>query len=141
MNTIKPSCLFVEAKMDGVLMSFLVDTGSAVTILDEDIFDMLYGKIKPKQLKSVNKTLLCAKGESIPILGMSNFSFSLCDSDTIFEQEMIVGKLEGNISILGVDFLKSYSGVINFRNESLQVGKQIFPLSQTPLNLHRCARI
>lgn len=126
MNTIKPSCLFVEAKMDGVLMSFLVDTGSAVTILDEDIFDMLYGKIKPKQLKSVNKTLLCAKGESIPILGMSNFSFSLCDSDTIFEQEMIVGKLEGNISILGVDFLKSYSGVINFRNESLQVGKQYF---------------
>lgn len=32
---------------------------------------------------------------------------------------MIVGKLEGNISILGVDFLKSYLGVINFCNESL----------------------
>ena len=72
LNTIKPSCLFVEAKMGGVLMSFLVDTGSAVTILDDNVFDMLSGIIKPKQLKSVNKTLLCAKGESIPILGMSN---------------------------------------------------------------------
>ena len=56
LNTIKPSCLFVEAKIGGVLMSFLVDTGSAVTILDDNVFDMLSGIIKPKQLKSVNKT-------------------------------------------------------------------------------------
>lgn len=71
--------------MDGVLMSFLVDIGFVVIIFDEDIFDMLYGKIKFKQLKSVNKTLLCAKGELILILGMLNFLFSLCDLDIIFE--------------------------------------------------------
>lgn len=34
--------------MDGVLMSFLVDIGFVVIIFDEDIFDMLYGKIKFK---------------------------------------------------------------------------------------------
>ena len=52
--------------MGSVLMSFLDDTGSAVTILDDNVFDMLTGIIKSKQLKSVNKTLLCAKDESIP---------------------------------------------------------------------------
>ena len=119
-------------------MSFLVDTGSAVTILDDNVFDMLSGIIKPKQLKSVNKTLLCAKGESIPILGMSNFSFKLCDSDTIFEQEMIVGKLEGDISILGIDFLKKYAGIVDLRDETLHIGKQIYPLSPNP-NMFRLA--
>jgi hypothetical protein len=44
-------------------MSFLVDIGSAVSVLDEDIFDMLSGMIKPMQLKSANKTLWCAKGD------------------------------------------------------------------------------
>lgn len=70
--------------MDGVLMSFLVDIGFVVIIFDEDIFDMLYGKIKFKQLKSVNKMLLCVRGELILILGMLNFLFSLCDLDIIF---------------------------------------------------------
>ncbi|XP_061190394.1 uncharacterized protein LOC133198299 [Saccostrea echinata] len=102
---------------------------------------MLSGKIKPKQLKSVNKTLLCRKGESIPILGMSNFSFSLCDPDNVFEQQMLVGKFEGDIGILGVDFLKKYKGVVNFQNETLKIGKQNFPLSENPKTLFRCARI
>ena len=49
LKTIKSSCLFVEAKMVSVLMSFLVDISSAVTTLADDIFDMLSGIIKPKQ--------------------------------------------------------------------------------------------
>ena len=81
---------------------------------------------------------MCAKGESIPILGMLNFSFRLSDSDTIFEQEMIVGKLEGDISILGIDFLKKYAGIVDLRDETLYIGKQIFPLSQNP-NMFRLA--
>ena len=118
--------------MGSVLMSFLVDTGSAVTILDDNVFDMLSGIIKPKQLRSVNKTLLLAKDDTIPILGMSNLSFKLCDSDTIFEQEMIVGKLERDISFLGIDFPKKYAGIVDLRGETLHIGKQIFPLSPNP---------
>lgn len=36
LNTIKTSCMFVEAKIDGALISFLVDIRSAVSILEED---------------------------------------------------------------------------------------------------------
>jgi hypothetical protein len=133
--------LFVKAESGGLLMSFLVDTGSAVSVLDEDIFDMLSGMIKPMQLKNANKTLKCAKGESIPIQGMSDFSFKLYDSDTIFEQEMLVGKLEGDISILGIDFLMKYAGIVNLRNRNLHLGKQIFPISENPTHVQMCAHI
>lgn len=53
---------------------------------------------------------------------------------------MIVGKLEGDISILGIDFLEKYTGVVNLCNETLHLGKQIFPLSQNPKHLQTCAR-
>lgn len=36
LNTIKTSCMFVEAKIYGALISFLVDIRSAVSILEED---------------------------------------------------------------------------------------------------------
>jgi hypothetical protein len=68
---------------------------------------------------------------------MSDFSFKLCDSDTIFEQEMLVGKLEGGISILGIDFLMKYAGIVNLRKRHLHLGKQIFPLSENPTHVHK----
>ena len=54
---------------------------------------------------------------------------------------MVVGKLEGGVSILGIDFLKKYVGIVDLRDEILHIGKQIFPPSPNPKHVQTCARI
>lgn len=103
LNSINKSCLFAEVKINGVKVNFLIDTGSAVSILSSKTFELLENA--PTQLGSVFNTMTVADGGIIKTYGKSSLSFQLGDID--FTQDFIIADipvydLQG---ILGFDYL------------------------------------
>lgn len=100
LNSINKSCLFAEVKINGVKVNFLIDTGSAVSILSSKIFELLENA--PTQLGSVFNTMTAADGGIIKTYGKSSLSFQLGDID--FTQDFIIADIYDLQGILGFDF-------------------------------------
>lgn len=88
LNSINKSCFFAEVKINGVKVNFF-DTGSAVSILSSETFELLENA--PTQLGSVFNTLTAADGGIIKTYGKSSLSFQLGDVD--FSQDFIIADI------------------------------------------------
>lgn len=96
LNSVNKSCLFAEVKINGVRVNFLIDTGSAVSILSSQTFELLENA--PTQLGSVFSTMTVADGGIIKTYGKSSLSFQLGDID--FTQDFIIADIDDLQGIL-----------------------------------------
>ncbi|KRZ50073.1 hypothetical protein T02_2334 [Trichinella nativa] len=91
----KPSSIFVQANVAGTDSQLLLDTGAAVTLISEDLFNSLSPK---RELQPVYVRLLSASGDPLDVL---NLTFP---------------------GLLGADFLLSNGCGINLDDNVLRVG-------------------
>lgn len=104
-------------KINGVKGKFLIDTGSAVSILSSNIFRSLENA--PTQLGGVLNTLTAADGGIIKTYGKSLMSFQLGDID--FTQEFIIADIDDLQGILGFDFLENNDIVVHIAKSYLEL--------------------
>ncbi|XP_062573989.1 uncharacterized protein LOC134235836 [Saccostrea cucullata] len=113
----------------------LIDTGSAVTLISKEIFDLV--GFSEHQLEKVTNELKTADGEPLQVYGKTEVELSL--ENKSFITPVIVAELGGLSGILGLDFLS--------KNEVLfDVGKGILIFSDFKVKLESehslgCARV
>lgn len=136
LNAIVRGCLFVDAAVCGKGSRFLVDSGSAVTIISQEIYNSLPEGSRP-ELSSSGIVLYSASGDRLAVAGKANFRIKV--GKLVYGQEAIVARLDQLSGILGVDFLCKHGGEIHFRDKTLKLEGQCVNLVTN--GYKGCARI
>ena len=96
---------FIPALVANMPLTFLVDTGSNVTILRRDLLDSWPQQQQPSIIP-VNTQLITATGECSPFHGKDLIDITI-GSQTL-KQEILFADIK-NDGILGMDFLGNHS--------------------------------
>lgn len=134
---ITQSCWYIKAKIESLYINMLVDTGSAVTLVSNTVFEKL-GHAKNK-LKPVSTALTTADGDVMNVIGASHLSFSL--SNHLFEHSAVVADLGDIHGILGLDFLSENDVQIDAKRGVLRFPDFTVQLSSESKIGSTCARV
>ena len=96
---------FVCAKVENVPLTFLVDTGSNVSILNRSVYEKLSAEAR-NLVQSTNKKLMTVTGETTPFIGRAVLNLE------IGAQSLPINILFADIEnegILGLDFLRDHN--------------------------------
>ncbi|KRY64642.1 Retrovirus-related Pol polyprotein from transposon [Trichinella pseudospiralis] len=113
----KPSSIFVQANVAGTDSQLLLDTGAAVTLISEDLFNSLSPK---RELQPVYVRLLSASGNPLDVLGTCRLPIRFAAQS--FAHTLFVTRNLAFPGLLGADFLLSNGCVINLDDNVLRVG-------------------
>ena len=122
-NTLSsPSHLFyVNGMFGNEISAILIDSGSAATIIDEEIWKNIKGE--RDVLKKVPFSIRSATKHELEILGQKIISFSLLHKNSKkrkeFRTNVIVVKGLTHKAVLGLDFLKQYGASMDMWNKKL----------------------
>ena len=111
--------------MNNVPVSFLVDTGAGVSLLQGAVWD----KVKPHNydLKTVTvHRLVGVDGIPISVRGSAVVQFSICG--TKFQHEFVIADHITAEAILGIDFLEDNKCVLDLANEKMYIQDMLVPL-------------
>ena len=114
-------------KVSGIIekqeVDFLVDTGSAITIISDSVFSKLnLGSI---DLEPIPYQILLADGSGLKIQGQTDLKISL--GPITVTHKVIVGAIQ-NDAILGVDFLSQNECMLNLKLSIIKMGNIELPL-------------
>lgn len=115
--------------MGAVLISFLVDTGAAVSLIHGDIWD----KIKPygvPKADPVSARLVGVDGAPLQVRG--SVMVQLVIAGQSFQQRLIIADSLMSKGILGLDFLECNQCVLNLAQEELLTHGKSIPLVTQP---------
>ncbi|KRZ65622.1 Retrovirus-related Pol polyprotein from transposon 17.6, partial [Trichinella papuae] len=113
----KPSSIFVQANVAGTDSQLLLDTGAAVTLIREDLFNSLSPK---PELRPVYVRLLSASGDPLDVLGTCRLPIRFVAQS--FAHTLFVARNLAFPGLLGADFLLSNGCVINLDDNVLRIG-------------------
>jgi len=135
---VSKTCWFAKTSFGQSHVELLIDTGSAVSLINKKVYDRLANTSKGK-LHPVVTRLSAADGEQIEVFGYSDFTLEI--EGRTFEQSLIVASLGDIPGILGLDFLEKHESVLDVSRGILQFRKQ-----KCEIWLHRekfdgCARV
>lgn len=132
-NHITPNYLYLPAKVNSIDVKLVLDTGSAVSILNKSIFEKL--GIAETQLGAFGVELIAADGKPIPVLGKFKLQL-LLDCCAITHDFVIadIGEMEG---IIGMDLLETYSASIDIANAEIKISDHSIKLEKE--NSRLCA--
>ena len=108
--------LYVEGKVNGHAVTFLVDTGSSHTLISEGVYDRIIEARKPP-LRQVTYKVCQADGSPLSIRGRTTVEIQVGSTD--FVSEVTVAGLQ-NEAILGLDFLIQINAVLDCRKLELR---------------------
>lgn len=134
-NSILKSCLYASVSIGDVPVKMLVDTGSSVSLISQELYHGL-GTEKPSLKRDVI-TLSTADGSPMDTLGVVQLEF--CIGCFQFVHDVVVAELNGISVILGFDFLETYDIAIEVSQRSLKYAGQTLPLFKESSS--SCARI
>ena len=117
-----PTHLFyVNGMFGNEILAILIDSGSAATIIDEEIWKNIKGE--RDVLEKVPFSIRSATKHELEILGQKTISFSLLyrnhKGSKEFRTNVIVVKGLTHKAILGLDFLKQYAANMDIWNKKL----------------------
>lgn len=113
----------------------LIDTGSPVTLLAENITESL--GVGLSDLTRVDSTLSAADGNKMSIKGQMKIPIKI--GKTGFQQNVIVTKLGKLKGIIGMDFLQDHKCDLKLSEAKLVIGNQNIKLKKH--NNNTCARV
>ena len=108
--------MYVEGKVNGRVVTFLVDSGSSHTLISEGVFDGITDTRRPSLRQAVD-TVCQADGSPLSIRGKTTVTIQL--GSTNFVSEVTVAGLQ-NEGILGLDFLIQMNALIDCRKLELR---------------------
>ena len=107
----------------------LVDTGSSVTLMREDIYKQVCTDAKRPEWLSTATPLYSVSGGNLKVVGKTDFKFDNCKPQEILIVKDIIHKC-----ILGIDFLsKAKAELLLYKNYVELYGK-VYPYQQGHLN-------
>lgn len=127
----------MEVKLYSRKVCFLVDTGSSLSLVSENIFES-----HPEHLilEELDTSLTTADGDLLSVQGKTNVTLSFGGHE--FNTSVVVAKLGGLSGIIGLDFLVKYNVLIDASNGILyspHFGE--VPLLREDCLHSRCARV
>ena len=106
--------------------SFLVDTGTAVTLLSSTVWEKSRGAV-PMALTPSQCRLVGATGELLTSHGSTKLPLTIGKTDFISPVTVINGLAKEGI--IGLDFLQAHHCTIDFKTQTLSFPKEGFTLS------------
>ena len=113
----KPRDLTVTANLNGQDIKALVDTGAAISVIDECFLQDLYGGHVPPLQKEALGELKTVSGEALPVIG--RFVTTIEIAGGIYSCTFVVVRDLTYDALLGRDFLRANGAVINLKDGTL----------------------
>ena len=119
----KPRDLTVSAILNGQLIKALVDTGAAVSVIDEHFLkEICHGNLPPLQ-KHSSGDVKTVSGAPLPVSG--RFTTTLEIANGLYSCTFLLVRDLTYDALLGRDFLRANGAVINLKDSTLQLEKSI----------------
>ena len=112
----------------------LVDTGSAVSLISKQTFDVLNVPVDSGEVPADFRT---ASGSPMTVFGVVTLEFAI--ESRLFEHPFVIAELPDVQGILGVDFLDQNEAGIHFAKQSLEILGENIKLEKESSTI--CARI
>ena len=118
----------VTGSVGGISVTFLLDTGSAVTLVRRDLWDQIGSGAT---LRPCEHRLVGVDGSPLKIQGSAQITFQFGGVD--FVTTVIVGDSLTTEAILGLDFLQEHRCTVDIGSKQLRVSghKLVIPLHQS----------
>ena len=121
----KMGTMVVKGAVNNIPTDMLVDTGSAITLLRQDVWSQA---ASPK-LEDPERRVITANGEDLHILGQANVCISV-GSVTVNYPVLVTSNLT-QPCLLGADFLNEQQCLVDLYGRVLKIGKDEVPLLST----------
>ena len=123
------SAYHVVGSINGISIKFMLDTGAAVSLINEDTWNKLANLTVKPLSKWGGCQLVGVEGTPIPVVGVADVEVSF--SGVNVWAEFIVAKALSADAILGLDFLEQNRCVINAEQRVLHLKGRALALSNT----------
>ena len=122
-------CL-VSGTLDHKPMTVLIDTGSSISLLDEQLYCLLpfVPPLQPIQFSGADDR---------PLIAMGITSLSIATDDNTFQAQLVVTRNILFPEILGIDFLQIHGGIISFPTNQLYLTTSSPKPADQPINANR----
>ncbi|MEW8548166.1 MAG: pol polyprotein, partial [Candidatus Thiodiazotropha sp.] len=134
-NKVSNACWYFHAQVGDLDIPLLFDTGSTVSLISKEVYDNM-SEDKPT-LTPVETTLLTANGSKLEILGQG--IFKLKTEVKTYDWKFLVSNIEGNMGIIGQDFIDSQGRSLKWKNLTWQTKAGVIQLFK--LNSSQVAKI
>lgn len=132
-SSVYPSSLnlpFIQLQTAGLDFSVLLDSGASVSLLQESTYNFLKDKVKITHVAR-QVTLHTVTREKIHFLKCITLPFKIAGRRYRHQFFVTAQKLSHDIQILlGYDFLKDNSAIIDFRENVLKISNDLVPLNK-----------
>ena len=98
-------------------VSFLIDTGSTISIIGKEVWDELLAHSKNIRLEKTRKKAYTANNQPLTLMGATEVDVKTGDQTR--SQRFIVVQ-DASQCILGMDYLQKYTSSLNFSSQTLQ---------------------
>ena len=119
---------YLKGQISGVSVSFLVDTGAGVSLLNGRIWDQA-GFTNIRISPAPHSNLVGVDGHPIQVRGVVTIPLTI--SNTVFNQEFVIADNITAEGILGMDFLEEHQCILDMAKRQVTVN-QSEPLSLVP---------
>ena len=122
-------CL-VSGTLDHKPMTVLIDTGSSISLLDEQLYCLLPfdPPLQPIQFSGADDR---------PLIALGITSLSIATDDNTFQAQLVVTRNILFPEILGIDFLQIHGGIISFPTNQLYLTTSSPKPADQPINANR----
>ena len=107
-----PTGFYLTCTVEQETVDFLVDCGSALTIISEDVWKKIDGKQKGKLNKGPQA--FSVNNQRLTVLGYVRTKLAF--GKWVVSHEVCVVKDLNNHGILGLDFLSRHGGIVDLQN-------------------------
>ena len=108
----------VDGQVEGRRTRLLVDTGSAVTILREDVWQEAVSGLQ-RRLETATQPVVAANGEELQLVGQSPVSLQV--GGLRVSHTVLVARRVTQECLLGADFLSRHGCVVDLRDNVLRI--------------------
>ena len=119
----KPRDLTVSAILNRQRIKALVDTGAAVSVIDENFLKEIYQGHLPPLQKHSSGDVKTVSGAPLPVSG--RFTTTLEIANGLYSSTFLVVRDLTYDALLGRDFLRANGAVINLKDSTLQLEESI----------------
>lgn len=133
LQVLQPPCQLGE-----VPISFLLDTGAAVTLLRKDAWERVNAEKTHKLSPWSGQRLVGVDGSPLQVFGQVEMKLTLVGKH--FPTNVLVVSPLTTEAILGLDFLQHHRATINLEAQQLLIGRDTvtqIPLSKLPLPISK----
>ena len=119
------------------VVEFLVDSGSAATVLSAVTFETAERDTQAV-LRESKLNLCTASGQNLDIRGETTLELGI--GDQIFLHSVVVGDIGNSAGILGTDFMQKHGCLLDLAQGTMQIGAKIVQLKREAI-VDTCARV